>query len=163
MDKKFIMMKRYYFFYKTKHPFSQWYRCQFIINDIEYNCTEQYMMYQKALLFNDIETSELILKSKQPRKQKELGRIVKNFNIDVWNDRCKSIVYQGNKAKFLQNPELLKILLNTKGRIIVEANPFDKIWGIGMGINDVRILNQNNWKGTNYLGYILTNLRDELR
>lgn len=77
------MKKDYYFFYKTKHPFSQWYKCKFIEDQIEYNCAEQYMMYHKALLFNDMKISKLILKTKQPGKQKELGRAVKNFDLDI--------------------------------------------------------------------------------
>ncbi len=156
------MIRKYYFFYKTKHPFSQWYRCKFIISGIEYNCAEQYMMHQKALLFKDLISSKLIIKSKHPREQKELGRKIKNFNEATWEKHCKSIVYHGNKEKFLQNPYLLRVLKNTKKRIIVEASPNDKIWGIGIGIKDPQICNKKSWQGSNYLGYILSDLREEL-
>ena len=40
--------EKFHFFWKSKSPFSQWHSAQFTIDDIEYNCAEQYMMYQKA-------------------------------------------------------------------------------------------------------------------
>jgi ribA/ribD-fused uncharacterized protein len=120
------------------------------------------MMAEKAKLFGDEETREEILFSKDPGKQKELGRKVKNFNSDVWTENAKKIVYNGCHLKFTQNPKLLKTLLDTEGTLLVEASPYDKIWGIGLGEDDPKIHDPKNWRGTNWLGEVLTDLRDNL-
>lgn len=41
------------------------------------------------------------------------------------------------KAKF-QRADLRKILLATKDRILVEASPYDRIWGVGLAVEDTR-------------------------
>lgn len=156
------MEEQYYFFYKTNHPFSQWYKVNFVVNGITFCCVEQYMMYYKSLLFNDEETAAQILKSKNQRLHKELGRNVKNFNDYIWRCTSSKIVYEGNKNKFLQNKEILQKLLDTKGKIIVEASPYDRIWGIGLSENDPDRFNRSRWKGENKLGYILSKLRDDI-
>lgn len=158
-----FLNESYYLFYKTVHPFSQWHKSLFIVNGIEYNSTEQFMMHQKAILFNDREIADKILKSFSPKEQKSLGRQVKNFDADMWNKRALETVYKGNYAKFTQNEELLKLLFSTTGKTIVEASPTDKIWGIGLEEEDERISNRLFWEGTNWLGVILTELREKLR
>lgn len=151
--------EKYTFFWKSK--LGQWNLLPFTDNQgITYNCAEQYMMAKKALLFNDLETYEKIMNEKNPSKQQSLGREVKNFNKLQWDASCTSIVYQGNMYKFEQNPELLKILLDTKNTILVEASPYDIIWGVGLGENNSLISDEKNWKGQNLLGYTLTILRD---
>ena len=123
---------------------------------------EAWMMAEKAKLFGDAETRQKILASCDPKEQKELGRKVKNFNADVWNANAKSIVYEGCKLKFAQNHNLLKTLLETEGTLIVEASPYDKIWGIGLAEDNPLIHDPKNWQGTNWLGEVLTQLRDNL-
>jgi ribA/ribD-fused uncharacterized protein len=61
---------------------------------------EQYMMAEKARLFNDSETLVEIMKSNHPKQIKDLGRQVKNFNEELWIQRRYSIVLKGNYAKF---------------------------------------------------------------
>lgn len=109
--------------------FSQWYPSKFTINNIEYNCAEQYMMAKKALLFRDKESYNKIMNSKDPSYQKQIGRKVKNFDVDKWNSKCREYVYEANYAKFTQNPKMLEELLSTGDKEIVEASPEDKIWG----------------------------------
>lgn len=138
---------------------SQWYKSSFTINDIEYNCAEQYMMHQKALLFSDEKIANEIMLEKDPQKQKALGRLVKNFNVAIWDSNCESIVYQGNLAKFEQNPMLADKLKSTNDSIIVEASPVDFVWGIGMAIDNKNILNQDKWLGKNLLGKALMLVR----
>ena len=87
---------------------SQWHIVEFKINNKIYNCCEQFMMEQKALLFGDYETADLIMKSAEPKEQKKLGRTVKNFNESKWNTVADDIVYNANLAKFSQNLELKK-------------------------------------------------------
>lgn len=155
-------MEQLTFFWSNKSPFSNWYRAEFEVENIRFNCSEQYMMYQKAILFDDQETAKKVLSTTNPGKQKALGRQVKNFNQETWDNNCKQIVYDANYAKFTQNENLLKALLKTKGTTLVEASPVDAIWGIGLAEDDPRALDKNLWKGKNWLGEILTQLRENL-
>lgn len=141
--------------------FSNWWRCNFVVNDIKYNCVEQYMMHQKALCFNDIVCAESIMNTTIPSLQKRLGREVINFNAEKWDSVKYNIVKVGVKAKFVQNKELKQYLLSYNGFQIIEASPDDRIWGIGYSDNEA-IANIDNW-GENLLGKILTSLTLELR
>ncbi|BCO16270.1 NADAR family protein_gp217 [Bacillus phage vB_BceM_WH1] len=142
--------------------FSQWHKSKFEVDGITFNCAEQYMMYQKALLFGDEEVAKKILTKSNPRDQKDLGRKVKGFVEETWNKHAKEIVYKGNYAKFTQNPELLKGLKATGQTLLVEASPHDDIWGIGLDEKTARKTPEKDWKGTNWLGEVLTNLRFNL-
>lgn len=152
-----------YVLFWSQTCFSQWFPCVFQINDLVYNCAEQYMMAEKARLFNDSEIESKIMKAKHPRRQKELGRLVSNFNKELWDSRAKEIVYEGNKAKFSQNPLLKQELMKTGTLILVEASPYDNIWGIALSEDDDRCLDQSTWKGLNWLGEVLTRLRNDFR
>jgi len=154
------MSEEFHFFWSG--PFSQWYPSRFTIDKIVYETAEQYMMAEKARLFKDDETLRKILKTKNPKEQKALGRQVKNFNPNVWNAKAKNIVYDGNRPKFKQDKRLLKILFETSPKTLVEASPFDKIWGIGLAEDDPRAQKRETWQGTNWLGEVLTQLRNDL-
>lgn len=144
-------------------PFSQWYPSPFTIDEVSYSCAEQYMMSCKAKLFGDIDTYKQIMSTDSPREQKKLGRKVHNFDIDAWNRVAKDVVKAGNIAKFTQNPELKEILLATKGTTLVEASPYDTIWGIGLPESDPRARDRNSWQGTNWLGEVLTEVREQIQ
>ena len=116
----------------------------------------------KALTFNDQENYEAIMATTSPREQKEFGRNVKNFNTDKWNEVCREYVYQGNLAKFTQNPSLKLELLKTEDREIVEASPYDKIWGIGMDVSHRNIEDKSKWLGKNWLGEAIMRVRETL-
>ena len=120
------------------------------------------MMHQKALLFGDQAIADNIMKANSPSVQKRLGRQVAGFDQAVWEEHCRRIVYEGNYAKFTQDEQLLKALLDTKGTTLVEASPDDRIWGVGLAEEDPRIRNRSTWRGSNWLGEILTRLREEL-
>lgn len=152
---------KYVFFWGELY--SQWYAADMIIDGIKYNCCEQYMMHQKALTFGDTEMAELIMKTKDPNTQKSYGKQVSGFNRNLWDRVCLKIVYKANLAKFTQHPELGKELLETGDKIIVEASPYDVIWGIGMGENDEGIEDPINWNGTNLLGWAIMIVRQELK
>jgi len=153
--------EKYTFFYGG--PFSQWYICQFYDEDKnKYVCAEQYMMAQKARMFGDERILDIIMTTGNPKQHKMLGRKVKNFDKEKWEEKAKDIVYQGNYYKFTQNKHLLKELYNTEGTILVEASPYDLIWGIGLKSTDERALNRENWLGKNWLGETLTRLREDL-
>ena len=150
-------------FWKTASPFSQWHPATFEVDGVVYNCAEQYMMAEKARLFGDYETEAAILASGNPGKQKALGRKVANFDETIWNERCRDVVFQGNLAKFSQNPDLMSCLLDTADRILVEASPVDAVWGIGLAEDDPRCLEPAQWRGTNWLGEVLTAVRAHIR
>ena len=146
----------------TKACLSQWYLSDFTVNGVLYNCAEKYMMAEKARLFKDFNVLDKILAASKQSEIKRLGRMVKNFNENIWNERKIDIVVKGNIEKFSQNEELKKFLLNTKNKIIVEASPYDSIWGVGLSVNNENITNPNKWSGKNLLGFALMEVRDFL-
>lgn len=120
-------------------------------------------MAEKARLFNDEDTRRQILESTNPSDIKKLGRKVKNFDDEVWNKHSHSIVLKGNIHKFYQNENLLEYLISTGKKILVEASPYDKIWGIGMNQAEAFECTPHEWRGKNKLGFILMEVRDILQ
>ncbi|NIF05843.1 NADAR family protein [Chryseobacterium sp. Tr-659] len=147
----------------TKSCFSQWYPGRLEENGIAYKTAEHYMMAGKARLFNDSEMEEKILQSATPNQAKSMGRKVKNFDPKLWDEHKYGIVKKGNLLKFSQNQKFRDFLLSTGEKVLVEASPYDKIWGIGMLETDARAHNPLLWNGENLLGFALMEVRDELR
>ena len=139
------------------------YMCQFIVENITYNCAEQYMMAEKARLFGDDEALSYIMKSHEAHEQQQFGRIVKHFDKKIWNDHARDIVYRGNMAKFSQNIHLRDQLLATGTSEFVEASPMDRIWGIGLKATDPAANDKKKWRGTNWLGKVLVRVRQSLQ
>lgn len=144
--------------------FSQWFIRQFsdLGTDTRYNCAEQYMMRQKALMFNDKQIAHEIMTSRTARAQKAWGRKVRNYDDAIWSKERYQVVVNANMAKFLQHQDLKESLLETGNKTIVEASPYDKIWGVGLHFEDDRILDEKNWDGENLLGKALMEVRDHL-
>lgn len=142
--------------------FSQWYISPFKAGDMGFNCAEQYMMARKALHFKDDKTLNEIMSTRSPRTQKAWGRKVKNFDEASWDAVKKQTVYDGTYLKFSQNETLKQMLLNTGSKTIVEASPYDKIWGVGLHFDDDDILDESKWRGENLLGKALMEVREEL-
>ena len=136
--------------------FSNWYLCNIFYKDINFNSSEQIFMWGKAKLFNDEDVAEQILQTTDQREIKALGRKVKNFDDEIWKENCYDIMLQANIAKFEQNKNLRKLLYSVKDEVLVEASPYDKIWGIGLSSSDPRSDNQNQWLGQNLLGKCLS-------
>lgn len=147
----------------TKACFSQWWASAFEVEGVRYATAEHWMMAKKAELFQDSEMLEEILNAKSPAEAKQLGRKVKNFDPVVWGEQCFDIVCEGNYHKFNQHPDLKEFLLNTKDRVLVEASPVDKVWGIGMAQDDEKADNPRLWRGSNLLGFALMEVRDKLK
>lgn len=144
----------------TKSCFSQWWSGHpFQIDGITYTTAEHYMMAEKARLFRDQTTLAEIIAAKSPAIAKKLGRQVTNFDETIWLRHRWDIVVRGNAAKFAQHADLKTFLLQTGDRILVEASPFDRIWGIGMAATHPEAERPQNWKGLNLLGFALMEVR----
>ncbi|WP_321935447.1 NADAR family protein [Paraburkholderia sp. J8-2] len=146
-------------FFGAEDALSNWHQCQFAFRGVEFTCVEQFMMYAKAMLFDDRSTASEILAARAPREQKRLGRTVMHFDESLWVAKRESIVTVGCREKFRQNPGLAAQLIATGNTTLVEASPYDSIWGVGLAWNDPRILDQRCWRGTNLLGKALTKVR----
>lgn len=121
------------------------------------------MMAEKARLFGDLEILAQIMESKEPKVAKSLGRKVRRFDAQVWSANARRIVTEGNMAKFSQNLHLREFLLSTGESVLVEASPYDQVWGIGMGATDRGARDPGQWKGQNLLGFALMDARSQLR
>ena len=117
-------------------------------------------MYKKAMLFKDTDVAEMIMDQTSPRKQKFLGRQVRGFDQAVWMANCQEIMVPALVSKFLQDTYSLNCMLDTGDSIIVEASPYDKIWGIGMTKDDPRATDPTQWDGLNLLGEHLMKARE---
>ncbi|MDH5326670.1 MAG: NADAR family protein [Gammaproteobacteria bacterium] len=146
----------------TKSCLSQWYDSPFESNGVHFATAEHYMMYHKAILFGDALSADKALKAPNPGKAKAIGRRVKGFTEKTWEKERFEIVVNANLAKFGNNGKLRQFLLNTGNRVLVEASPVDKIWGVGMSSDNPAIENPNLWKGLNLLGFALMLVRDRL-
>lgn len=153
-------MNKYKFFWGSTSPFSNWYLHLFVHKGQLFNCSEQAMMYYKAKLFNDNEAGVNILAESNPRIQKQLGRTIKNFDDVIWKEKRYDIVKDILRSKFSGSSELLGYLREHKDFTIVEASPYDRIWGIGYDAQNA-LANIDKW-GENLLGKILTELANEL-
>lgn len=142
--------------------FSQWFPASFAVNGQIYPTAEHYMMAQKAALFNDTEMLENILVCKTPKEAKIFGRRVLNFDAAVWEEKRSQIVVDANLAKFSQNQAMKNFLLSSAPKVLVEASPRDRIWGIGMGKGNSDALDPSKWRGKNLLGFALMEVRDLL-
>lgn len=158
-----ICMERFTFFWGPDSVFSQWYAgAPFERAGHRFLTAENWMMWQKARLFgaSDEFCAEILAAS--PRDAKRLGRQVPGFSEAIWAVAARPIVAEGNYAKFTQHPNLLQELLATARTTIVEASPTDRVWGIGLKADDPRALCRSTWRGANWLGDVLTDVRDTL-
>ncbi len=147
----------------TQSCLSQWWVMPFTdAEGTQYSSAEQYMMAGKARVFGDTEVLAEILACNDPHTVKALGRKVADFDDKIWKEHKYEIVKQGNLYKFSQNPSLKEFLLSTNQTILVEASPYDTIWGIGLGKEHANAKNPEKWRGQNLLGFALMEVREEL-
>lgn len=142
---------------------SQWWPATFEVDDVAYPTVEHFMMAEKARLFGDEETRSRILAVAHPGEAKNLGRLVRDFDEETWERARFEIVVRGNIAKFGRNEPLREFLVNTSDRVLVEASPLDRIWGIGLAADDPRAGRPTEWLGPNLLGFALMETRERLR
>lgn len=154
--------KDYIFFYSNKDYLSNFYPSSFQYGLHRYSCVEQYIMAQKALLFNDLSSFKLIMTTQTPLVMKRYGRKVKNFQENTWRQHRNQILYNGLLAKFTQNKHLQLELIKTCNKTLVEASPRDCIYGVGLSEHDDRILDPTKWRGQNLLGKTLMLVRSTI-
>lgn len=142
---------------------SNWTESPFTLDGVEYNCVEQFMMAEKARLFNDQEAHRAIMATKEPREQKRLGKGVRNYVDRTWDQVRYSVVVRGVCEKYRQNPNLLRLLLATEDWKFVEASPTDVIWGIGLRKDNPDATDPSKWRGQNLLGKATDEARAILR
>ena len=147
----------------SKSCFSQWWKSRFWHDGECFCCMEQCMMLGKAKLFKDDGIKEKIRACTDQKEIKALGRAVRGFDEKLWNSVKYSLVLTGNYNKFVQNAQLRNFLLSTGDCILVEASPYDCVWGIGLSAADPRAKDPEQWKGSNLLGFALMEVRDEIR
>jgi hypothetical protein len=141
---------------------SQWWPASFAVDGVEYATAEHFMMAEKARLFGDPAMADRVVAAEGPQEAKALGREVSGFDADVWKAHRFEIVVRGNLAKFSQNPPLAEYLAGTGDAVIVEASPRDTIWGIGLGADNPRARQPEQWRGLNLLGFALMEVRSRL-
>jgi len=146
----------------TKSCLSQWYPAKFKIEGATYFTAEHYMMASKARIFDATDIEQKILSEKDPNKVKSLGRKIKNYDDQVWENHRFDTVVKGNVAKFSQNSKLKNFLTNTTNKILVEASPVDPIWGIGLASDHPDCATPNKWPGLNLLGFALMEARTQI-
>ena len=149
-------------FFTSRSPLSNHHPSEITINNQKFSTVEQFFMHQKAMFFKDTTSAVKILSTSSPKDAKTLGRSVKNFNISAWNEVCVDFMKTGLHAKFHQNDHLARFLKNTGDTKLVEANPRDKYWGVGLSLQDDKIWSPDNWAGKNTLGLLLEEIRKTL-
>ena len=141
---------------------SNWYPSKFTVNDVDFSSMEQYMMYKKAVCFGDKDMANKVLATDDVAEIKAFGRLVANYNESYWNGVRQIVVFEGLTAKFSQNEDLKAKLKATDNSILAECAVKDRIWGIGLSMNNPDRLQIDKWKGQNLLGYALMMVRERL-
>jgi ribA/ribD-fused uncharacterized protein len=147
----------------TKACFSQWWTAPFVIDGLTYPTAEHFMMASKARLFGDDAAFKRVLNATSPKQAKVIGRGVQGFDDELWTQERCQLVIAGNLAKFSQHPPLWDFLLSTGEKVLVEASPYDRIWGIGLSADDERAGKPEQWRGLNLLGFALMEVRERLK
>jgi len=136
--------------------YSNWYERKFKWRDLTFKNSETAFMYAKAVFFKDESTARKILESSHdPSETKQMGREVTPYDDDLWSEVREEIMFEILCAKFSQHDDLKQVLTEHSGKHIVEASPYDRIWGIGLHWTNERIYDFRNWRGDNLLGKAL--------
>ncbi|CCH31500.1 hypothetical protein BN6_42130 [Saccharothrix espanaensis DSM 44229] len=146
-----------------KECLSQWWEGAFTVDGRSYRTAEHFMMAGKADLFGDAGIAERVLAARTPGEAKALGREVRGFDPATWEAHRLDIVVRGNLAKFTAHDTAREFLLSTGERLLVEASPVDRVWGIGLAADDERATDPAAWQGLNLLGEALMEVRRRLR
>ena len=154
----------YIAFFRKQDPFSNFYPSPFKLEGFNFRDVEMYFHFKKAQFFGDYINMERILKSDTPYQSKQFGRRVVGFDVKAWEEVRKEIMKDGCRAKFDQNPKLAALLIESEGKKLIEASPFDGFWGVKKDKHDPDINNEKSWPSdSNNLGKILMEIRSEVK
>ncbi|MFI8826426.1 NADAR family protein [Streptomyces sp. NPDC053431] len=142
---------------------SQWWPSPFVVEGVRYATAEHWMMAEKARLFGDAEAEAAALSARSPAAAKAAGRLVRGFDEGRWTERRYDVVVAGSVHKFASDDALRGYLLGTGSRVLVEASPVDRIWGIGLAADAPEARDPDRWRGLNLLGFALMEARKRLR
>lgn len=140
--------------------FSQWWPSPFTVDGVRYATAEHWMMAAKARLFDDTDAERTVLAARTPAEAKNAGRLVRDFDEAIWAGERFGIVVEGSVHKFTSDPALRDFLTGTGQRVLVEASPLDRVWGIGLAADDPRAQDPTRWQGANLLGFALMAARE---
>lgn len=155
-----------FFWRETEAPLgalSQWARADFEVDGRRYSSAEQYMMAEKAARMGDLESWRRIVDCDDPGEIKRLGRAVRPYDEARWAAVREHVVVRGNLARFGQDAAARAVLLGTGDAILVEASPYDQLWGIGLEAAHPDARDPARWRGPNLLGFSLMRVRASLR
>lgn len=141
---------------------SQWWPSPFVVDGVSYATAEHWMMAAKARIFGDAAAELRALEDPNPALAKKAGRLVRGFDGPVWERERFAVVVEGSVHKFAAHPALRAFLLGTGERVLVEASPMDRVWGIGLAADDERASDPRHWRGPNLLGFALMAARERL-
>jgi ribA/ribD-fused uncharacterized protein len=150
-------------FFSGHCAFSNFHLADIEIDDTKYSSVEQYLSYKKAMLFDNEIIADEIMKIHDPKIQKQKARNLKGFNYDQWQAEAKLLLKPALMAKFQQHDHLRRELLATGESILGEANPHDKLFGIGLPLNHPDAVIVSSWPGDNIQGTALMSVRDALK
>lgn len=142
---------------------SQWWPSPFVVDGVGYATAEHWMMAAKARLFGDAEAERRALAAASPAQAKKEGRLVRGFDEETWQRERFGVVVEGSVHKFASDAGLRAFLLGTGTRVLVEASPMDRVWGIGLAADDEAAMDPQRWRGPNLLGFALMEARERLR
>ncbi|MET9549703.1 NADAR family protein [Streptomyces sp. NPDC006627] len=141
---------------------SQWWPSPFTVDGVTYATAEHWMMAAKARLFDDADAERAVLAARTPAEAKNAGRLVRGFDEAIWARERFGIVLTGSVHKFTSDPALREFLRGTGERVLVEASPLDRVWGVGLAADDPRIQDPEKWRGPNLLGFALMGARERV-
>ncbi len=104
-------------------PLSNHHRCDFEVHGVRYSSMEQFLMSEKAKLFNDHNTSKKVMSTDDCVQQLQFGKHVSGFKKETWEKQAVVLAERGLRAKFQQNPSLREHLVATGSKRLVEASP----------------------------------------
>ena len=154
------------FFHMPTEPYgylSNWYPSVFDIDGICFTSTEQFIMYQKCIVFGDYQSAKEVLATDDPQIQQSIGRHAKGYIGEVWAGMRQLVAVRGLYAKFSQNEELKKKLLDTGDTWLVECAHYDTTWACGIRLNEEERFDTSKWRGQNILGFALMEVREALK